>query len=614
MRNPTEVLKHLSEKSQEKEYRFERLYRNLYNPEFYWLAYRNLYANGGSMTPGVDGTTMDGMGQQRIDRLIQSLKDQSYQPKPARRTYIPKKSNPEKKRPLGIPSGDDKLVQEVIRMLLEAIYEPNFSKYSHGFRPARSCHTALLQIQKTYVGVTWFVEGDIAACFDSFDHHVLIDLLRKRIDDEKFISLMWKFLKAGYMEQWERHQTYSGTPQGSGMSPVLANIYLHELDTYMEEYRVTLSANNTRQRAQNPQYAKLDHQARVYKKKHMAQWATLSQEERKNHAKIVKGIKRQMRELPSKVARAASFKTLQYTRYADDFIIGVIGSKADAHKIKEDVRAFLAEKLHLTLSVEKTQVTHSTKLARFLGYDITITRDQSVKHQKGGAIRRVYNGKVKLYVPHEKWASKLQEYKAIRVSVDANGKNHWKAIHRGNLLNCSDIKILSRYNAEVRGMLNYYCIASNICTLHQFCGLMKHSMLRTFASKYRTIVAKIKTRYVRNGEFTVSYPTTKGMRQSVFYRGNYSRAKAPLTIQIDVLPPYKRYETANSLVARVKAKTCELCGDTDRELEMHQVKRLKDLRGWHPWEQLMLMKRRKTLAVCHACHEKIHNCDKNDRL
>ena len=217
MRNPTEVLKSLAEKSKDELYRFKRLYRNLYNPEFYWLAYKNIYANDGSMTAGADGTTIDGMSNEKINEIIASLRDHSYRPKPAKRVYIAKK-NSNKKRPLGIQSGNDKLVQEVVKMILESIYEPTFSNKSHGFRPNRSCQTALSQIQKTFTGANWFVEGDIHACFDSFDHHVIIDLLRKRIEDEMFLQLIWKMLKAGYMEQWTYEMTYSGVPQGSGVS------------------------------------------------------------------------------------------------------------------------------------------------------------------------------------------------------------------------------------------------------------------------------------------------------------------------------------------------------------------------------------------------------------
>ena len=266
MRNPIDVLKLLTEKASVKEYHFERLYRNLYNPDFYLLAYKNIAASPGSMTTGADGLSIDNMSMARINKIIASLKDQTYQPNPARRTYIAKKNNPTKKRPLGIPSTNDKLVQEVIRMLLEAIYEPTFSNLSHGFRPKRSCHTALSQIKDTFTGVRWMVEGDIKACFDCFDHHVLINILRRRIKDEKFLSLMWKFLKAGYMEQWEYHKTYSGTPQGSGMSPILANIYLSELDTFMEEYKARFDTEPFKRNA-SKEYEKIARRYRKAKKK-----------------------------------------------------------------------------------------------------------------------------------------------------------------------------------------------------------------------------------------------------------------------------------------------------------------------------------------------------------
>lgn len=290
MRNPTEVLKNLMEKSKNETYRFQRLYRNLYNPEFYWLAYKNIYANDGSMTAGADGTTIDGMGNERIERIILSLKDRSYQPKPARREYIAKK-NSSKKRPLGIQSGDDKLVQEVVKMILESIYEPVFSNKSHGFRPNRSCQTALKQIQNTFTGANWFVEGDIHACFDSFDHHVVIDLLRKRIDDEAFIQLIWKFLKAGYMEQWTFIRTYSGVPQGSGVSPVLANIYLHELDKFMEKYAENFNTE-AKKKHFSTAYKSSVGKAYRYRKKAERYGIVCPRKKRKSDVKILRNWKR----------------------------------------------------------------------------------------------------------------------------------------------------------------------------------------------------------------------------------------------------------------------------------------------------------------------------------
>ena len=608
MRNPTDVLNSLSDKSKNPEYRFQRLYRNLYNPDFYLLAYKNTYANGGSMTPGVNGITIDGMSSQRIAKLIESLKDRSYQPNPARRTYIAKKNNPAKKRPLGIPSGDDKLVQEVIRMLLESIYEPNFSDASHGFRPQRSCHTALTKIQKTFTGAKWFVEGDIKACFDSFDHHVLIDILRKRIDDEAFISLMWKILKAGYMEQWQYHMTYSGTPQGSGMSPILANIYLNELDRYMGEYKARFYKPT---RTANPAHRNMASKIFYYKAKNDKVWDDLSVEEKKECARTLRQMRSEQRKLPTHPVQETSYKAIQYVRYADDFIVGVIGSHEDAKKLKQDLTVFLKEKLGLTLSTEKTKITNTAENARFLGYDISVSRSQDIKRLKNGKRQRVYSGVVQLRMPLEKWTAKLLEYGAIRIKKDESGKERWKTMPRGKLINRTDIEILSRYNSEIRGLYNYYAIAGNVSTLNHFSSRMKYSMLKTFGSKYRCKVRKIKERYVKNGEFTVAYKTKSGMKESVYYHDGFRKKTEPALGQVDMLDIYKKYDKPNSLAIRLHTNKCELCGMDCDGLEMHQVRRLKDLNGEQEWERIMLQRRRKTLAVCPSCHIEIHNSMKS---
>lgn len=608
MRNPTDVLNSLSDKSKNPEYRFQRLYRNLYNPDFYLLAYKNIYANGGSMTPGVNGITIDGMSSQRIAKLIESLKGRSYQPNPARRTYIAKKNNPAKKRPLGIPSGDDKLVQEVIRMLLESIYEPNFSDASHGFRPQKSCHTALTKIQKTFTGAKWFVEGDIKACFDSFDHHVLIDILHKRIDDEAFISLMWKFLKAGYMEQWQYHMTYSGTPQGSGMSPILANIYLNELDRYMGEYKARFYKPT---RTANPAHRNMASKIFYYKAKNDKVWDDLSVEEKKECARTLRQMRSEQRKLPTHPVQETSYKAIQYVRYADDFIVGVIGSHEDAKKLKQDLTVFLKEKLGLTLSTEKTKITNTAENARFLGYDISVSRSQDIKRLKNGKRQRVYSGVVQLRMPLEKWTAKLLEYGAIRIKKDESGKERWKTMPRGKLINRTDIEILSRYNSEIRGLYNYYAIAGNVSTLNHFSSRMKYSMLKTFGSKYRCKVRKIKERYVKNGEFTVAYKTKSGMKESVYYHDGFRKKTEPALGQVDMLDIYKKYDKPNSLAIRLHTNKCELCGMDCDGLEMHQVRRLKDLNGEQEWERIMLQRRRKTLAVCPSCHIEIHNSMKS---
>ncbi|MDR1246715.1 MAG: group II intron reverse transcriptase/maturase [Clostridiales Family XIII bacterium] len=607
MRNPIAVLKSLTEKSKDENYRFQRLYRNLYNPDLYYLAYKNIYANKGSMTAGVDGTTMDNMSEKRIEGIICSLKDHSYKPNPARREYIAKKNNSKKKRPLGIPSGDDKLVQEVVRMILESIFEPNFHKSSHGFRPRKSCHTALKQIHDTFTGAHWFVEGDTQACFDSFDHHVLIDLLRRRIDDEAFIALMWKFLKAGYMEQWQYHKTYCGTPQGSGISPILANIYLDNLDKYMEQYKPRFDVGSSKKRQRSHEYHAAKYQVEKYKRDGAKIWEGLTDKEKRIRTKTLKSLQTEMRSLPAAVANDSGYKAIQYVRYADDFIIGVIGSKEDAQMVKTDVKQFLANTLKLKISEEKTKITHTGDRARFLGYDITVSREQIAIKKKDGRTQRCHSYVVKLLVPREKWVGKLLEYKAIKVVLTDNGKEKYKALHRGKLINKSDIEILSAYNSEIRGLYNFYSLANDSYKIGIFANIMKYSMFKTFANKYKTNVHRIKDRYFKGDNFTVEYPTKSGSKQAVFYNQGFRRKLETMPAEVSLLPHYQKYDKFNSLKNRIKLGLCELCNKKTADIALHQVKRLKDLRRETAWELLMLERRRKTLAVCPECHSKIHS-------
>lgn len=603
MRNPIEVLKTLEQKALKQDYGYKRLYRNLYNPGFYLLAYQNIASSQGSMTQGADGMTLDGMSEARINRIIVSLKNHSYQPNPARRAYIAKK-NSSKKRPLGIPSTDDKLVQEIIRMLLEAIYEPGFSDHSHGFRPNRSCHTALLEVQNTFTGAKWIVEGDIKACFDNFDHHVLIDLLRRRIKDEYFISLMWKFLKAGYMEQWVYHKTYSGTPQGFGMSPILANIYLSELDQFMEEYKARFDVGKTKRRV-TKEYSRLNGTHERLRKKYNKLKSILPEAERKTLLKQMRKVQLEKLNLPLYPVHDTAYKRIQYNRYADDFVIGVIGSKADAEQIKADVGAFLSGTLHLTLSDEKTKVTHSAEPVRYLGYDFCVSRDKSFKRTRNGCLQRLWYNRVKLTMPHEKWFGKLLEYGTLKIKKDKSGNEWWKVIHRGYLMNSQDIEIISRFNSEIRGIYNYYRLAQNVSTLDKYAHIMKRSLHKTFAGKYRTTVSEIKKKYVRDGIFGVDYMTKDGAKRCELYHDGFVRNKDNLPDYTDVLPQYRRYQKQNGLARRLKRKVCELCGEPAEDILMHHVRRLKGLGSERPSELLMKRIRRKSLALCPACFTQV---------
>lgn len=606
MRNPKNVLESLTSKAANEDYHYKRLYRNLYNPEFFLLAYERIQAKPGNMTAGNDGNTIDGMSMKRIDSLIQRLKDFSYQPKPARRTYIPKANG--KTRPLGIPSFDDKLVQEVVRMILESIYEPTFCATSHGFRPKRSCHTALQYIKRNYTGVKWFVEGDIKGCFDNIDHHVLVQILCRRIEDEYFIGLIWKFLKAGYMEDWVYHNTYSGTPQGSLISPILANIYLNELDVFMAEYAKSFNCGTKRKI--NPAYKKPLDVRRGKQEWLKRNEAKISEENRREVMAQIQELNSQLRSIPYSDPMDTEYRRVVYVRYADDFLIGVIGSKEDAKQVKADVGVFIRERLHLEMSPEKTLITHGNDFAHFLGYLITVSREQNSTRTKTGFTRRTYVGKVKLYVPKEKWLNRLLSYGALKISYGKayGNKEVWEPVRRPGLIRLDDIEILNQYNAEVRGMYNYYRLANNATVLNSFLYVMKFSMYKTFAGKYRTSMRKIIRKYCRNGDFTVSYSTKNGTKSVVFYnQGMRHNDKVVVTENPDIIGRANENRRYTSLTDRLQGQVCEFCGVETEDIEIHHIRKLKDLSGKAEWERHMIARKRKTMALCHSCHVKLHN-------
>ena len=381
MRSSERVLNSLATHSRQPDYKFERLYRLLFNERMYHVAYQRIYAKEGNMTKGADNKNIDRMSIARIAKLIASFKDETYQPVPSRRVYIPKKNG--KKRPLGIPTFNDKLLQEVVRMILEAIYEGSFDMNSHGFRPKRSCHTALRQIQQTFNGARWFIEGDIKGFFDNINHDVMITILGKRIADERFLRLIRKFLNAGYIENWTFHKTYSGTPQGGIISPILANIYLDQLDRYMREYIQRFDKG--KERADNPERIKFEYGKRlaVLKLKKVK-----NKEERKSIVREIKGYDKGRAAISCGVDMDENFRRLKYVRYADDFLCAVIGTKAEAETIKQDIKMFLQEKLALELSEEKTLITHGRKSAKFLGYEIYVRKSTQTKRNKAGKLTR----------------------------------------------------------------------------------------------------------------------------------------------------------------------------------------------------------------------------------
>ena len=597
MRSPERVLNSLNEHSKDSSYKFERLYRLLFNEELFYVAYQKIASNGGSTTKGSDGRSIDGMSLARIETLIASLKDESYQPHPSRRVHIPKKNG--KTRPLGIPAFEDKLVQEVVRMILEAIYEGHFETTSHGFRPKRSCHTALLHIQKTFNGAKWFIEGDIKGFFDNIDHDVLVGILRERISDDRFIRLIRKFLKAGYVEDWTFHNTYSGMPQGGIVSPILANIYLDKLDKYVKEY-IRHFDMGTKRRPGKESNDLANERKRTVRKLKKVKDGT----EKAALVARLKAIEQERAAFPSGDEMDGSYRRLKYIRYADDFILGVIGSKEDALRIKEDIKSFLSESLALELSEEKTLITHTGKSAKFLGYEITVTRNNHQRRDVQGRLRRTYGKRVRLNVSMATLRDKLLEYGAMEIKL-RNGKEIWKPKCRSGLIFNDDLEILDRYNRETVGFCNYYLIANNCVVLHNFRYIMEYSMYKTFAGKYRSTVRKINKKYRLNKLFTVKYEQKGVIKSRTFYKTSFKRRTTAFNGSCDIEPYSIADVSRTNLTDRLKAEKCELCGATGK-LIMHHVRNLKDLKGKESWERLMSARKRKTIALCPSCHRLRH--------
>jgi len=594
MQPTTEILDRIMVNSRKnKEEIFTRLYRYMLRPDLYYLAYNKLYRNKGASTKGVDDDTADGFSDEKISKIIQSLSDETYAPKPVRRVYIAKR-NSKKKRPLGLPTFTDKLVQEVLRMILEAIYEPTFSRFSHGFRPDRDCHTALKSLKQEFTGVSWFIEGDIKGCFDNIDHHVLVGIINSKIKDARLIKLIWKFLKAGYMEDWKHNSTHSGCPQGGVISPLLSNIYLNELDKFAE--KSAKEFYKPRERVRTPEYADV-----AWKKYYATKLLKKATGQKKSELlKKVKVLKSELRKIP---CTSKTDKVIKYIRYADDFIIGVKGDRTDCERIKQQFSEFISEKLKMELSEEKTLITHSNTHARFLGYDVRVRRDQTAK-PSGDKLLRTLNYTVELNVP---FADKIMPFLFGKAIIKQNHDGRIEHIARKYLYRCTNLEIVDAYNSELRGICNYYSVASNFTGLSYFAYLMEYSCLKTLAGKHKSTSKKIRAKFpTGSGGWGIPYDTAKGQKYRTFAK--YMDCKDSDNFS-DVITEYaiRHAGTRTTLEKRLAAKVCELCGKTDVPLAMHHVNKVKNLKGKQQWEIIMIAKRRKTLAVCKGCHHKIHH-------
>ena len=576
-----------------------RVYRQLYNENLYLAAYAKLYRNKGALTKGATDETIDGMSLTRIQAIIEEMKTERFQFTPARRVWIDKKKC--RKRPLGIPIFKDKLVQEVMRGLLEAYYEPQFSDNSHGFRPKRGCHTALAQIHQQFKGIAWYIEGDIQGCFDNIDHSVLLEILSRRIHDTRLLNLIEKGLKAGVLDDWKYHQTYSGTPQGGILSPLLANIYLHELDEFVETMLLS-KWNRGETRKRNPAY-------------HKHQYAIRKARKRQDHEEVRRLIQ-ERRQLPSGDPQDPNYRRLKYVRYADDFILGFVGTHAEAQEIKDALGQFLSESLHLTLSEEKTLITQARKeKALFLGYHLNthhentkLNRETSSK--SGTFKRRTINGNTRLGVPY-----RLAHEKAKRFMEKG------KPIHRAELLERSIAEIITVYQTEFRGIAEYYKYAEDRHVLNYLKYVMEQSLTKTLATKLKISVSKVyrkfKTTIMVQGQpymvIQETVQTPNGPKTFTWGGIPLKRHRGKMDIPIrDEIRTFK-WSDRSDLVTRLLKDSCEVCGSSEN-IEVHHIRKLKDLKnrwkgrkGKPAWVKRMIAIRRKTLVVCEKCHHDIHH-------
>lgn len=543
MRTTETILEMLRERGQQGK-PLKRLYRLLRNRNLLLTAYGRIASNTGALTPGSEPQdTIDGMSLKRINDLISALETGEFRWKPVRRVYILKANK--KKRPLGVPGFTDKLVQEAIRLLLEAYYEPQFSDFSHGFRPHRSCHTALKQLQYTCTGTKWWVEGDIQGCFDNISHEILLNILAADIRDDRFLKLIKQMLKAGYLEDWRYHQTYSGTPQGGICSPILANVYLHQFDKFMEQLKRTyITANPIRK--VNPEYnryGQLIHQAK-----------------KRGDKEAVKRLSKVKRQLPVR-APLDPYLRINYCRYADDFIVAVIGPKAVANEIKDKIRHFLKDQLDLTLSEEKTLITHHTRKAKFLSFNLTVNHDtQYVKKDKAGRIWRTRLGRIGLEVPKEVQTRWRRRY-----------CKKGKPTARTQLLNHSIHDIITAYGQELRGLYNYYAPAYNVSNrLYPLKWTMNQSLCKTLAAKLNITVRQVARQFRYQGQaLGLGYITERpGQKPLHATFGTHSIKRQNFNLRIDPDKIRVTHIPRTQLVSRLLANECEICGATNN-IEVH---------------------------------------------
>lgn len=554
------------------------VYQIFKDVNMYYYAYGKNKSKVGNMTPGTDMETFDSMSEKRLLKIRETLLNESYKPKPTRKVFIPKANG--KKRPLGIPTSNDKIVQYILQLLLESLWEKEFIDYNHGFRQKRGAHTAIKQIKK-WKRINWCIEGDILSYFDTIKHDKLISLVYKKIKDQQIIDLLWKFLRAGYIYENKYIYKNEGVPQGGIISPILSNIYLHEFDKFILNLMDTKNDKVTYK--SNPLYIKAKSLIRC----------------KKGYNKV-KAYK-ELRKIRSTIECGQRF---YYVRYADDFILGINGGITWAKEIKDELIKYLQTHLQLKVSIEKTKIIDITKnSAKFLGFNIQswnfkkdIIHNTLIKNHK----QRISRASIRIMIPYENIMNKMKEKgfistKSNTQSFYIQGINKW--IHLGHS------EILYRYNYIIRGLINYYKIADNAAQLGKFCNyILKNSCAKVISRKFR--LKSIKKVFKKFGVDIEDKNT--GLKLYKF-KLNMCNRKSKEDTYMDYEDPFKILEWSLRTQNMMQGP-CYNCG-SNKDLEVHHVKKLSsDKRRFSSnYKKLNSILNRKQVVLCRKCHNDIHS-------
>ena len=461
----------------------------LSNPSYLMYSYSQI-RKGGAV--GIDHVLPTGFTNRAIYKLACEIRLGTYKPKPTKRVMIPK-ADKNKFRPLGIASTKDKIVQQAIKMALEPIFEPIFHQNSHGFRPKRSCHSALKEIELFWPNTIWLIEFDFKQAFDTVNHRFMMAQVAQRFTDKLFLSLLWRMLKAGYILPLalidSKLELDEGTPQGSILSPLMSNIYFHSLDTWIQEELMYQFSQNKQTRTKiNPQY--LEATDRWTGPDNA--WASILSDVKSLTPHVdAQKRRRLLKSVRVEEAKAKNIpyytKTLNnrltYSRYADDFILGYRGTKEQTREILAEVLNFCESTLKMGVNPEKTALRHKEDGVIYLGYKIWLNKDLAVRTSDA---QRHVRTRMKFSIPierlYKKYASKGFFQKGKR-----NNTTRYVARKQNKFLFLEPYFIVQRFNSIVRGVVNYYSGSERLSNLYNFLYDLRRSAALTLShSKKQT--------------------------------------------------------------------------------------------------------------------------------